>query len=266
MCCFSVTAPSGLMGRLLAPKLHVSQTNIFARFTAAGVQAIAYAMSLDSAQEVAMILPLPIRPNAGEDAVRFIDLSAHPHMFEQLAELFEPPAPRSALALSAMPQGRPTLVVHDVGSFIASYVPTRFDFDRLDRRFQLPRVLYDAVPHYKDHSFAVFQLKAGKQTLHPMAFTFPTRELEKLYFPTVHLHDGRFHKTAKFDHALYYQHPRVRQQGGDFEGDPVSFGVSAGDYRGVVDTQRPVIRRELRGRFANQDTWITTGRPITMNT
>jgi hypothetical protein len=267
MCCFSVTAPAGLIQRLFAPKLHVSQTNIFARFTAPGVQVLAYAMNLDTAQEVAMILPLPIRPNAGEDAVRFIDLQAHPRMFEELAQLFEAiePAPRGR-AMLALHGSAPALVVHDVGSFIASYVPTRFDFDRLDRRFQLPRVLFDAVPHYKDYSFAVVQLKPGKQTLHPMAFTFPSRELEKLYIPTVHLHDGRFHRTAKFDHALYYQHPRVLGQGGAFEGDEVAPSVPWKDYAAVVDRQKPVLRRTLRGKLPNHDTWIATGRPITVRT
>jgi len=267
MCCFSVTEPAGLIQRLFAPKLHVSATNIFARMIAAGVQGLAYGMNLDAPEEVAMILPLPVRPNSGEDAVRFVDLQAHPDMFEQLAALFDVIEPMSRGGLvPAAEQSRATLVVHQVGSFIASYVPTRFDFDRLDRRFQPARVLFDAVPHYKDYGFAVFQLKPGKQTLHPMAFTFPTRELEKLYFPTVHLHDGRFHARAKFDHALYYQHPRARQQGGRFEGDPVSFLMPQTDYSALVDKSRPLLRRNLYGRRPNQDTWIAIGRPITVNT
>ena len=265
MCCFSVRSPAGLMQRLFAPKLHVSATNIFARMVAPGVQALAYAMNLDSPREVAMILPLPIRPNAGENAVRFIDLQRHPRMFEDFAMLFDPVEPITRGGSFAL-EARPTLAVYDIGSFIASYVPTRFDFDRLDPRFQLPRVLFDAVPHYKDYSFAVFQLKSGRHTTHPMAFTFPSRELEQLYFPTVHLHDGRYHGRASFDHALYYQHPRVRQVGGSHEADQVAELMPQLDYAQLVDIQRPLLRRTLRGKLPNHDTWIKIGRPITVQT
>lgn len=263
MCCFSVATPKGLFQRLLAPKVHVSATSIFARMIAPGVQGLAYAMNLTTAREVAMILPLPIRPQSGEDAVRFIDLHAHARMFDEVAALFEVAQPVSRGNL-ALPAKRQTLAVHHVGSFIASYVPTRFDFDRLDRRFQLPRVLFDAAPHYKDYGFAVFQLAAGKLAVHPMAFTFPTRDLERVFFPTVHLHDGRFKAEAAFDHALYYQHPRVRQVGGVFDGDAVSEQMPAKDYGALVDLARPFVRRTLRGKLPNQDTWIRTGRPHTV--
>jgi hypothetical protein len=256
MCIFSVPPPDGLWQRLFARKVEVSMTKVFARMVAPGVQGLAYSMHLATARDVAMVLPLPVRPNVGEDAVRFVDLSGHPRMFEELAALFE----GDALGLSDLelqPGRAPALAVHTVGSFIASYVPTRFDFDRLDRRFQMPRVIYDAVPRYKDHGFAVFQLAAGASAVHPMAFTFPTRELEQLFFPTVHLHDGRFRTAAHFDHALYYQHPR----GLAHEGDAVTSGTPVSDYAGLADRVRPVARRVLRGKLANEDTWISTGLP-----
>jgi hypothetical protein len=263
MCCFSIPTPKSLAQRLLQQRVRVSKTKIFARMTAPGVQALAYSMNLDSAKDVAMILPLPVRPNSGEDAVRFIDLHAHPRMFDELAALFEEPVLRS------MPKSRglvpQTLKVHKVGSFIATYVPTRFDFDRVDERFWMPRVVFDAVREYADYGFAVFQLEPGNVTVHPMAFTFPTRDIERVFFPTVHLHDGRFHAKADFDHALYYQHPRVVRQGGKFEGDESSFQVPRKDYAGIVDKARPVLRRALHGKLANVDTWIDTGRPITVS-
>ncbi len=264
MCCFSVPAPSGFLQRMFAPKLHVSATNIFARMIAPGVQALAYSMNLSTEREVAMILPLPVRPHAGEDAVRFIDLQAHPRMFDELSTLFELEQPVSRGGVGALANAK-TLAVHQVGSFIASYVPSRFDFDRLDRRFQLPRVLYDAVPLYKDYSFAVFQLAPGTVTVHPMAFTFPTRELDKVFFPTVHLHDGRFRSDAVFDHALYFQLPRVRHpQELTPDGDDVAQQMPHKDYVALVDISRPMLRRTLRGKLPNQDTWIATGRPITV--
>lgn len=172
-----------------------------------GVQALAYRMTISSTAETAMVLPLPVAAGAGEDAVRFVSLERHPRMFEELDELF----PRDdvdvcrGIAPGPFP---PRLVVHKVGSFIASYVPTRADFARLDPRFRVPDELFDTVPHYTDYGFAVFQLRAGKHRIHPMALTFPTRDPDRLFFPTVHVHDGRFHPRAEFDHKLYYQHPR----------------------------------------------------------
>lgn len=256
MCCFSVTRPAGLLARLFAPKLEVSRTNIFARMVAPGRQALAYAMTLETAREVAMVLPLPVAPGAGEDAVTFVDLSAAPRMFDELAALFAEPSRRGGPPRSADVE----LAVHQVGSFVASYVPSRADFARLDPRFRLPDALFDAVPAYADHGFAVFQLAPGKVTLHPMAFVFPTRAPARLFFPTVHLHDGRFRPTAGFDHALYYQ--REGEPGdGDGDGDAVSWGRPATSYEGLVATDRPVARRTLRGELPNADTWIATAAP-----
>ncbi len=41
-----------------------------------------------------------------------------------------------------------------------------------------------------------------------MAFAFSTRMPETLFFPTVHVHDGRYHETAHFDHILFCQAKR----------------------------------------------------------
>lgn len=259
MCLFSVPTPKSFWQRLFAPKVHVSATNIFARIVAPGVQSLAYTMNLATAREVAMILPVPVRPGTGESAVRFIDLEKYPEMFSELDALFEEAHPAGELQLL----GR-TLAVHEVGSFIATYVPSKLDFDRVDRRFWLPRVVLDSVPAYSDYGFAVFQLKPGNQTVHPMAFTFPSRELDRLFIPTVHLHDGRFHHEAEFDHAIYYQHPRVREVGGRMEQDTVSHQMPAHHYAGVVDATRPIVKRIVRGTHPNQDIWIKTGRPGTV--
>src|SRR3954470_6578217 len=113
MCCFSVPTLKSFFERLFAPKVHVSATNIFARMTAAGVQAIAYSMNLSTAREVAMILPVPVRPGMGEGALRFINLEKHPNMFGELSDLFDipPPQSRGAPSRQAVPQAK-TLTVH----------------------------------------------------------------------------------------------------------------------------------------------------------
>jgi hypothetical protein len=232
---------------------------MFARMLAPGVQCLAYGMTIEAKRDVAMILPLPVRPGSGPAAVRFVDLGAHSNMFRELAALFDEPMPPRAIAAL-----RQSLEVHTVGSFIASYVPSRADFSRLDPRFRVPDVLFDAVPEYVDYGFAVFQLAPGATKVHPMAFTFPTRDIERLFFPCVHLHDGRWHATARFDHALYYQHPKAVVLGATNEGDAPSNVLPARDYAKLVDAAYPMLRRELRGREPNADVWIATGRPSSL--
>jgi hypothetical protein len=203
-----------------------------------GVQGLAYSMNLRAPAEVAMVLPLPA---AGE--ITFVDLSAHATMFSDLHQLFELPPAKGGLSFGF---ARKTLVVHEVGSFVASYVPRREDFDRLDPRFRIPDALFDAIPRYADYGFAVFQLRPGKVTVHPMGLTFPTRD-QRLFFPTVHVHDGAFHPRAKFDHTLYFQGPTAGE---------VGFQGALSTYAGLVDPEQPMRRRVVRGRLPNDDIWI----------
>jgi hypothetical protein len=257
MCCFSVWTPGGWFARF-APKIRVSQTNIFARMVRPGSQVLAYGMNLSTKIEVAMVLPLPVPVGSGEHAVRFIDLSPYPRMFEELGSLFD-----MMLARKGGPRIRlAKLVVHEVGSFIASYVPTRADFARLDERFRMPDVLFDAAPHYADYGFAVFQLEPGTVTVHPMGLEFPTREPEKLFFPTVHLHDGRFHERAKFDHALFYQRPSEREIPSTLlhpssDREVMAWQKPHKSYADIVDVELAILRQRRRGRFPNEDLWLS---------
>ncbi|MCX5746772.1 MAG: hypothetical protein NT062_30220 [Proteobacteria bacterium] len=250
MCCFA-TNPVGLLARLLTPPVRVSATNIFARMLAPGVQGLAYGMNLVARQDVAMILPLPVVPGSGDAAVAFIDLTAHARMFEELHQLFAAPQRKGGLfgARSA------PLVVHQVGSFVASYVPTRADFTRLDPRFRLADAAWDALPGYADHGFAVFQLAPGKTTVHPMALSFPTRAPDRLFFPTVHVHDGRVHARARFDHALYYQ-------GTDVPHDAYGWAPPRSAYAGLADPTTRVARWIVRGRRTNADLWLPLASPV----
>jgi len=260
MCCFSVASvPFSFVSWLLSPfspsaKVHISKTNIFARMVSPGVQALAYSMNLKVGREVAMILPLPVTPGSGEDAVKFVSLEKSPRMFDDFEYLFSPPTqPLRAKGgfQFSLPSFERKLVVHEIGAFIASYVPTRADFTRLDERFRVPDVLFDAVPHYADYGFAVFQLRPGNVTVHPMAMTFPTRTPDKLFFPTVHVHDGTFHPTAKFDHALYYQGARA-------DGDQVSWMAPQKSHEDLVVVAETMFRRQLHARLPNEDVWIAT--------
>ena len=214
MCCFSpVTLPATLLDRVLGRRprtgaVHVSGTRIFARMTGDGRQALAYQMKLTTPAPVAMVLPLPIH-SVGEGALEFVDLSGYPSLFDDLERAFPAPILPQAKGFGPLRmQSRQKLAVVKVGEFVASFVPTVKDFDRLDERFRLPDRVWDALPRYRDAGFAVFQLGregGGERKVHPMAFTFRTREPGALFFPTVHVHDGAVHPEASFDHVLYGQ-------------------------------------------------------------
>lgn len=144
-------------------------------------------------------------------------------------------------------------MVHAVGSFEASFVPSMADWDRLDPRFRLPVDTWARLGDYADWGFAVFRLAPGKQaTIHPMAFRFRTRDPRRLFFPTVHVHDGQVHATARFDHWLYYQLADPGHDGGDER----STLTPTADVAGLLAPGVPVRRRALRGRLPNRDTWI----------
>jgi hypothetical protein len=247
MCCFS------------GPVERVADTSIFARSVENGRQLLVYSMTVATKQDVAMILPLPVPPNPAEDAVRFIDLKEYPDFFHDLKLGFPEPVSRSFLptkSAAPAPAAEPLAVVQ-VGNFEASFVPTVKDFGRLDARFRLPDQTWEALPAYKDYGFAVFKLKKDASTVHPMAFEFPRADPKRVFFPTVHIHDGKVHDKASFDHALYCQKR---------EGDhtslpewrestlPASQFMKVDKAQGILDGKAHCYLRTIRGSQRNQDT------------
>ena len=261
MCCFS------------RPVRHVSETRIFARSAPAGRQFLVYSMNVSLAEDLAMVLPLPVPPGAPEDAVRFIDLSAYPQFFDDLGkgfpEVFLPA--RKGGGFAQRSADRPRLRVHPVGEFEASFVPTIRDFDRLDPRFQLPASVWDALPEVRDHGFAVFKLRRPRglfgwfrrlRTIHPMAMEFPRRDPGSLFFPTLHVHDGAVHEHADFDHSLYCQPDPDMALLLDWERSPEKLERFMDPARaaGIIDGAAPAHRRVMLGREPNRDVVITLAR------
>jgi len=246
MCCFS------------RPVQSVSATNIFARSDAEGRQLLVYSMTLKAKENVAMVLPLPVKPGGGEKAVSFIDLKDYHDFFTDLRKGFpEPLAPRAdnTRALGAPPPAK--LDVITVGSFEASFVPTVADFSRLDERFRLPAGAWDKLPAYRDHGFAVFKLKPGESKIHPMAFSFPRGNPMELFFPTVHIHDGKVHERAKFDHVLYCQRGVADQFTLlDWEESfrPAGFFMDLKKVQDLLDGGEHCYKRVLTGTLPNKDT------------
>jgi hypothetical protein len=240
----------------------VSATNIFARPAEEGRQFVVYSMTLKAKEELAMILPLPVSAGSGEDAVSFIDLSGYPEFFADLSNGFsimvnETLGTKSRGVAAAASS---KLEVIRVGSFEASFVPALKDFSRLDERFRISDRAWKQLPQYNDHGFAVFKLKDGEATIHPMAFSFPRRDLKSLFFPTVHIHDGKVHSKADFDHALYCQPSALEQPGlHGWEESYANTGrfVQVDKAKGLILADQHCYRKELRGRLANRDMLIS---------
>jgi hypothetical protein len=248
----------------------VSSTAIFARPTHEGRQIVVYRMNVSIGEDVAMVLPLPVPPGSAEDAVRFIDLSPWPKLFEELDRAFPPPPipawGTGQVLLGGGPRSR--LAVHEVGGFEASYVPTRGEFGRLDPRFRLADEVWEALPDYHDWGFAVFKLGAMSRLVgvHPMAVEFPRREPNQLFFPTVHVHQGVVEPWARFDHWLYCQEvdPAVLERwywafhsARRWEASPEPLGaVVVERVAGIVRPDRPCHRVALHGAYPNRDVLI----------
>jgi hypothetical protein len=89
-----------------------------------------------------------------------------------------------------------------------------------------------------------------------MALSFPSRHPEKLFFPTVHIHDGEVHAKEHFDHELYCQVARP----GFFE--MMKWEESPGIAKGACKVEKSegllygdshIYRRRMVGDFANKD-------------
>ena len=260
MCCFA------------GPVKSVTDTNLFARLTSSGTQMLVYQMKFETEKENAMILPLPVTKQVREDSLRFVSLKEYDNFFDDLDDAFPDIQPQSrttlgALVDSAVASEAPKLAVHEVGDFVASFVPTMNDFSRLDQKFVIPKSSWDKIPQYSDYGFAVFQLKSLKGKPHPMAFEFETRLENQIFFPTVHIHDGEVHKREHFDHTLYLQseeyddavgryvnrHVKDRQTGYVRSKDVARHYCNIKKTKGMVKPDQLLHRIQLKGRLENRD-------------
>jgi hypothetical protein len=221
-------------------------------------------MKIQTKEDLAMILPIPVPSGSPDNAVRFINLKGYAAFFDDMPKGFPQPSLKGRVG-GAEVEGlsvKPKLPVVDVGDFGASFVPSIRDFDRLDERFRLPDAAWDQLPRYRDYGFAVFKLKEGEakkqQKVHPMAFEFPRADPfeKRLFFPTVHIHDGKVHPEAEFDHILYCQ-----ATGGEKlpMNEWVESLIVASQFLkvdkadGIVDGASHVHVRAVRGKRKNED-------------
>lgn len=283
MCCFS------------GPVLSVRATRIFARALEGERQLVVYETAFAAASDLAMVLPIPVPEGSADDAVRFVDLSNEALFFERLDIAF---VSRQAPGFGA-PQAAggayraPPLVVHEVGEFQASFVPSRGDFGRLDPCFRLAPSVIDALGARASYGFVVVQLRKREKPVrvHPIGFTYPTRDPARLFFPTVHVHDGEVHAEADFDHVLYTTDGarvvgfdrlgsdggariprRARAERTGYGGEPTRDPrpaewlsakperlVTSKDGTTVLPRDATVYRAELSESRTNDDTWLELG-------
>ena len=89
-----------------------------------------------------------------------------------------------------------------------------------------------------------------------MAFEFPRAEPKRLFFPTVHIHDGKVHATAVFDHSLYCQSregEELRLLEWAESGSLASEFMKTDKTAGIVDPARHIYLHEISGEKKNED-------------
>jgi hypothetical protein len=273
MCCFAQPVDS------------VSDTKIFARLLEGGWQYLVYQMSFKSPTANAMVLPLPVQlPATDDQTLEFISLKDYEDFFSDLDQGFPSEYkgfPPPAAEVDSAAAGALTLEVHEVGDFVASFVPSIADFTRLDEQFRIPKESWDQIPGYGNYGFAVFQLKSLAGTPHPMAFKFRSRlgsgGDRQIFFPTVHIHDGEVHQREEFDHTLYLQAPEFDAACGRYNATPqprpdattkhVRSKWPAKEFcnidksLGIVDAEGLVHRLGMHGQLANTDVLASLSLP-----
>jgi hypothetical protein len=239
------------------PVGEVSHTSIFGRLDN-GRQHLVYQMELTADTDVAMVLPLPVLTPAGEDAVRFTSLEGYPEFFLDLEKQFRK-LRESRLSMGTQ-RGAP-LAVREVGAYDASFVPSLADFERMDARFRLSDAIWESLPSYGDYGFVVFRLRSGTRLrVHPMAFSFATREKGRVFFPTVHVHDGEVHPWADFDHHLYVQSDVAlpsRERWKWWSSGMMQINImDVSRTAGIVRGDRDCAVRDQTGELQNADTFV----------
>src|SRR5262249_49518570 len=88
---------------------------------------------------------------------------------------------------------------------------------------------------------------------HPIALEFPRRNPDELFFPTVHVHNGRFEPRANFHHLLFCQDVAKarldhwnRSFGSEVPGDPFFWWTTSPSKLGEVmaDRTRGIVRAD----------------------
>jgi hypothetical protein len=228
------------------PVATVYGPSIFARSLPEGRQVIVYQVSFDLAQGMAIILPIPVKPNSGDKAVQFVDLSGYPEMLEHMDNAF--PKDNAVDGCSFRPAGAP---------FESVYVPSIEGLARLEEKYRPPEGVWKNLPAYRDFGFVVFKFSVERLDVYPLAFAFPRKNPAQLYFPTMVVVCDDVPATRKYGGLLYCQKiPGDGFSTRDWRESPElpARSVDVVRAKGVVDPRLHLHRREMKAHEPNKDT------------
>ncbi|MCC6750577.1 MAG: hypothetical protein IT371_23145 [Deltaproteobacteria bacterium] len=254
------------------PVAAVGQTQLYARAADDGGQLLAISATVAAREDLALLVPLPTPAGTAADAVRFLDLQSYPTFFDELGLGFTA-LPRAASA--APPRAlRGTPRAHAIAPLELSVAPDLASLARLDARFAPSPRLLARLAEYADFAFAVLRLTSwGGLLAHfrrpqarlvlPVALHFPRRWSDRLYFPTLAVHDGDDASEPELDHLCYCQpdertEPHLARW--ERSAHAASSFVDPGRAQGLVDGRAPCHRLTLRGPRGNQD--LVVGPPL----
>jgi hypothetical protein len=152
----------------------------------------------------AMILPVP-----NPESIELLDLSKYSKFFEDCDNCFVRIPTLSLTRSYNLPHMYATssiLPVVQVGSYMASIVPSFDDFVRIDTSvFDIDDTLLSMLAkNYREgFGFIVCLLKEGSHTYHPFAYTHRMKNPNRLFIPTRHYHPGETNTYADWDHTIY---------------------------------------------------------------
>ena len=92
-----------------------------------------------------------------------------------------------------------------------------------------------------------------------MAFSFPRADVKKLFFPAVHIHDGKVHDMAEFDHALYCQVGRDHAsslRGWAESRQPAGMFLDKKKSAGLISPDDHAYQKVMKGKFKNTDVLV----------
>jgi hypothetical protein len=224
-------------------------------------QFLVYSMNYRVGEDLAMVLPLPVPVGSKEDAVQFIDLHGYGEFFADLQSGFPVAASDKRRPLS---RSMPSHCRQRRSRWFRSAASKR----RLCRRSKTLRASMlgfacrtgfgTSCPPTKSRGLRCSSCARMPARCIRWRLRFLAPIASKLFFPTVHIHDGKVHDTAHFDHSLYCQVGSQYGKTTGWEETPqlASAFVKVAATKGIVDGSAHCYRKTILGNQKNQDTWL----------
>eukprot|EP01128_Nolandella_sp_AFSM9_P006387 TRINITY_DN3269_c0_g1_i1.p1 TRINITY_DN3269_c0_g1~~TRINITY_DN3269_c0_g1_i1.p1 ORF type:complete len:288 (-),score=23.86 TRINITY_DN3269_c0_g1_i1:160-1023(-) len=154
----------------------------------------------------AMILPCPLSP--GHDVIP-LDFSKDSFSFAQLEKAFPQPRRTKARARKGRRDrsGGEKLKVVQVGAYSVSIAKSLLDLTLIDSDvFKVNEAILPALKERYSSGFGFVICAfnaANKIEPHPIGYIHDAPDVNSLFVPTLHIHDGEVHKKESFDHNIY---------------------------------------------------------------